>query len=113
MGTIHHDFAVAVDIFPDGQAAAAFAEVKAFAFALGEDATPFTTSYERLLVGPVAGVANHTETYFMVPDGSKEGWSTSDDGNDIRDFFIEKMVAAGCQVAHGAFGELDSSFSVK
>lgn len=41
------------------------------------------------IVGPVvSGVANGEATFTIVPDGSKEGWSTSQDSDDAREEFI-------------------------
>lgn len=40
-------------------------------------------------VSPVIGpVTNAFYTFFVGPDGSKEGWKTSDDGDERRDRFI-------------------------
>lgn len=41
------------------------------------------------LVSPVLNsVINHERTFFIAPDGSKEGWITSDHGDRCRDAFI-------------------------
>ena len=39
-------------------------------------------------------VTNGYVTVVLVPDGSKEGWEESDDGNDLRKRFIEKLEQA-------------------
>jgi hypothetical protein len=40
--------------------------------------------FARLVVGPIPAVVNGDVTYLFAPDGSKEGWSTSDDGDAWR-----------------------------
>jgi len=42
-----------------------------------------------LLVGPVNSVINGDRTYVLAPDGSKEGWSDSDIGDQARRLFVE------------------------
>jgi len=37
----------------------------------------------------VMSVSNGYGSFFIAPDGSKEGWSTSDDGDSLRDKAIE------------------------
>lgn len=41
-----------------------------------------------LVVGPIPAITNGGETYFFAPDGSKEGWDTSDEGDEYRAQFI-------------------------
>lgn len=43
----------------------------------------------RLVVGPVESVANGYRTYLFAPDGSKQGWDTSELVDEWRDRFIE------------------------
>jgi len=45
--------------------------------------------FAALLVGPVASVINSDRTYLLAPDGSKEGWSDSDIGDQARVLFAE------------------------
>ena len=45
--------------------------------------------FAALLVGPVNSVINRDRTYVLAPDGSKEGWSDSDIGDQARGLFAE------------------------
>lgn len=45
--------------------------------------------FRRLVIGPVLTVTNGYYTYALLPDGSKEGWDTSDLGNEIRQRFLD------------------------
>lgn len=40
--------------------------------------------FQKLLVGPIPCAANGDYVLAFLPDGSKEGWDTSDIGDDIR-----------------------------
>ena len=42
-----------------------------------------------LIVGPVESVTNGYVTFAFMPDGSKEGWDTSDDGDLYRERFLQ------------------------
>ena len=111
MGTFHHGFAIAVSSYNHDKAEAAFAAVRAFARSRADEDFPLHAHYERLLVGPIESIANFSQTYFMAPDGSKEGWRASDLGDEIRDFFVKTMEAADCEVVEGSWGELTPTFS--
>jgi hypothetical protein len=41
--------------------------------------------FQKLLVGPIPCAANGDYVLALLPDGSKEGWDTSDTGDQIRD----------------------------
>lgn len=41
-----------------------------------------------LVVGPIEGATNFYVSYCFLPDGSKEGWETSNDGDEWRDKFV-------------------------
>jgi hypothetical protein len=43
--------------------------------------------YRALIVGPVVTTYNGHVMYAMLPDGSKEGWPASDQGDEIRERF--------------------------
>ena len=43
--------------------------------------------WQALIVGPAQGITNGYLTYAFLPDGSKEGWDTSDKGNEYREQF--------------------------
>lgn len=57
-------------------------DVEAFRQSLPED-------WRRLVVGPVASVVQDYQSYAFLPDGSKEKWSTSDEGDEYRQRFID------------------------
>lgn len=108
MGTIHHDFVIAVAWRRCDAAQQAFEKTKEFAESRRDS---MYGNPADLLVGPVEGIANLYETYLMVPDGSKEGWDTSNLCDEVRAFFIEKMKEAGADVAFGSFGERLTRFT--
>ena len=45
--------------------------------------------WQALVVGPVEAVVNGYKTYAFLPDGSKERWGTSDEGDEYRRAFID------------------------
>lgn len=50
---------------------------------------PFADA-EATLVSPIIdSMVNSVRTFFVAPDGSKEGWSTSDTGDACREEFIK------------------------
>lgn len=46
---------------------------------------------DQLVSEIIRGVANTYDSFFIAPDGSKGGWSTSDCGDNARKAFIEWM----------------------
>lgn len=44
--------------------------------------------FRQLVVGPVDSPVNGYIQYVLLADGSKEGWDTSDEGDEIRDRFL-------------------------
>lgn len=47
--------------------------------------------FARLIVGPIVPAANGGEWWAFFPDGSKEGWNTSDEGDQWRARFIDAL----------------------
>lgn len=47
--------------------------------------------FKQLLVGPIRPVVNGDATYFLAPDGSKEGWQDSETGDALRADFIAAL----------------------
>ncbi|WP_109507319.1 hypothetical protein [Nocardioides speluncae] len=45
--------------------------------------------FQRLVVGPIVTAINGDLVAAFLPDGSKEGWPDSDEGDDYRRQFIE------------------------
>lgn len=54
-----------------------------------EEAKKKAEEFGNITTEIVAGNSNGYMTFVVVPDGSKEGWDRSDEGNDARDKFIE------------------------
>lgn len=106
MGTIHHHIAVATVGYNEDKAAEAFARVVEFAKA--KDDFPLDIDFSTLLIGPVEGVMNSYSSYLMVPDGSKEWWSTSEIANEVREFFVKEM-SPYADVFVGSWGELNTT----
>jgi hypothetical protein len=77
MGWIAHDAVlVATETFRPG----GLPDIDAFRAEMPEE-------FRQLVIGPVEGAANGTVYYVFLPDGSKEGWDTSDEGNEWRKRF--------------------------
>ncbi len=62
-------------------------DVDAFRAELPEEWRP-------LVVGPIPTVINGDVTFVFAPDGSKEGWGTSDDGDMYRQQFAALFAFA-------------------
>lgn len=45
--------------------------------------------WRHLVIGPVPAVMNRYVTFVFAPDGSKEGWETSDEGDRYRAAFLD------------------------
>ena len=74
MGRIVHDAIVVTtsDCRPDG-----LPDIDAFRASLPED-------FRQLVVGPIPAPLNGYVSYAFLPDGSKEGWGASDEGDTYR-----------------------------
>jgi hypothetical protein len=57
-------------------------DVEAFRASLPAD-------WQRLVVGPIKSIVNDYVTFVFAADGSKEGWSDSDDGDRYRQQFLD------------------------
>ena len=79
MGRIVHDAVIVTtaDFRPDG-----LPDIDAFRASLPEEFRP-------LVVGPIPAPLNGYVSYAFLPDGSKEGWRASDDGDEYRQRFTE------------------------
>ena len=62
-----------------------FEAIKGWISKLGKD-------HQELFLTGGSWVNGH-QTVVMVPDGSKEGWETSDKGDGLRDAFIQRLEA--------------------
>lgn len=60
--------------------------------------------FRHLLIGPIPSVTNGYLTFMLAPDGSKEGWDTSDIGDDLRGAFIELFAQNHIDCVEVRFG---------
>lgn len=89
MGYPRHDTVIVTVngyVFKDGIADVPAPDIDAFRDSLPEHWRP-------LGIGPVPSLVNDYVTFVFLPDGSKEGWDTSDDGDAYRKQFIELFSA--------------------
>lgn len=83
MGYIRHRAIVVTGTY-DGWAGRAHAKAEELAREHG------IGGYAERLVSPLLGPSvNDTESFFVAPDGSKEGWEMSDEGDAFRDAFVD------------------------
>jgi hypothetical protein len=61
-------------------------DVEAFRQSLPEEWRP-------LVIGPIRSVINGYLNFAFLPDGSKEGWDTSDQGDEYRQRFADLFSA--------------------
>ena len=60
---------------------------------------------EKLVSPIVPGLSNGQASFFIAPDGSKEGWETSDDGNRAREAFLDFLAQEShCDYVEIMFG---------
>lgn len=59
--------------------------------------------FRGLLIGPIMSAANGYSTIVFVPDGSKEGWDTSDEADRIR-IELARMMPRDVDVVEVRFG---------
>ncbi|WP_063042197.1 hypothetical protein [Nocardia grenadensis] len=45
--------------------------------------------WEQILVGPIPSPVNFYHSYVFLPDGSKEGWGSSNQGDELRRELLE------------------------
>lgn len=84
MGYVRHD---AVIVTTEGYREGGLPDIEAFKQTLPEE-------WRRLVIGPVESAVNGTFSYAFLPDGSKEGWGTSNDGDRYRQQFRELFRTA-------------------
>lgn len=68
--------------------------------------TTFGNGYDSLISPIISGIANSQDSFFIAPDGSKEGWEPSDDCNIARKEFLDWIVGSGnlCDYVEVEFG---------
>ena len=77
MGYMKHDAIIVTtsDCRPGG-----LPDIEAFRASLPEE-------FRRLVIGPIPSAINDYVSYAFLPDGSKDGWPTSDEGDAHREAF--------------------------
>jgi len=89
----------------------------------GEDYTEVDTAYKKAIelfienfdenqyidpekiVSPIIrGLANDQYSFFLAPDGSKEGWETSDIADEVREVFLNYLDTTSLDYVHIKFG---------
>lgn len=54
--------------------------------------------FENRQVSPIVyGIMNGYDSFFVAPDGSKEGWEESEIGDIKRDAFLKKLDSMRCE----------------
>lgn len=92
MGYIRHDIVVAV--VPSYSK-----DAKEIGKSFRKMKRNWPTDLPKLLFGPSEGI-NGYKTYFFGPDGSKEGWESSDRADALRNQFMGIMNGEFCSVVH-------------
>jgi hypothetical protein len=98
MGYFRHQAVIAMTYGDDDQP-----DVPAFRAGLPEH-------FARLVIGPIPTVVNVCRLYAFLPDGSKEGWDTSNEGDEHRDAFLALFSRA--TVMQAAWGDDEPQISV-
>jgi hypothetical protein len=70
-------------------------DVDAFRRSLPEEWRP-------LVIGPIRSLTNGYLHFIFLPDGSKEGWDTSDQGDEYRQQFAD-LFSIGCSDGSSPF----------
>lgn len=65
--------------------------------------------WQHLLIGPIPGVRNAYVSFVFLPDGGKEGWEASDEGDNYRRRFLNLFPLneegnADVLIVHARFG---------
>lgn len=109
MGTISHD-ALIVSGWESSAVETAHKAAMEVAAAMVEEHDPHHTDWTQL-IGPVqSGVMNGYCFFFVAPDGSKEWWGHSDQGDQLREQIIEAV--RDVQVVKVRWGELGDEVEV-
>lgn len=82
MGFIRHDTVIVVVSDYAYDRPGWMPDIRTFRESLPEE-------WRHLVVGPVRSVVNGYDTYLFLPDGSKEDWGTSNDGDEYRLAFVD------------------------
>lgn len=67
----------------------------------------------RLISNIITGIANGQCTFFIAPDGSKEGWSPSDNADSARAEFVKWLKnESDCDFVEVRFGGDDNASEI-
>lgn len=88
MGTIIHRAVIAeMPVWPPERRGETMSKLERWRASLPEE-------WRALVVGPVKAIVNHFEWVLFLPDGSKEGWDISGEGDKRRAEFLEIFPGA-------------------
>jgi len=60
---------------------------------------------EKIISPVMEGLVNGQSSFFVAPDGSKEGWDTSDECDNAREVFLQWMKESkSCEYIEVCFG---------
>jgi len=69
---------------------------------------PYEKPFGSRLISPIiSGLTNSQDSFFIAPDGSKEGWGTSDSGDNARKLFLDWLQNSSdnyCEYVEIIFG---------
>ncbi len=69
--------------------------------------------FEQLVSERISGVANGQQSFFIAPDGSKEGWDTSDKCDEARKEFLDWLCKQNsCEYVEIRFGGDDTKVEI-
>lgn len=76
---------------------------------------PFQKDGSVLISDIINGVTNDQLSFFIAPDGSKEGWATSDLSDKVRKEFLDWLLMSGnyCNYIEVRFGGDDEYESIE
>ena len=86
MGTIKHD-AIIITSYDYDRIITAINNAKSIFTSKLEEETP-KVSPTSIISEPIMSLKNQDYSFFIAPDGSKEGWTTSELANEAREEFI-------------------------
>lgn len=68
----------------------------------------YDNGFNKLVSKIVKGVANYQHSFFIAPDGSKEGWEPSQLGDKLRGKFTKWLTKNGYDFVEVCFGGDDN-----
>jgi hypothetical protein len=106
MGIVNHNAIIVTGVHEEGAKASHKIACELF----GEDVLigpPSSGVFGRNLVSPIIeSTSNSYFSFFIAPDGSKEGWPTSNSYDNRREEFMRRVDDRSAYVVEVQFGEL-------